>query len=703
MFFKILKFALAVVLCNGIILAQELLPVKITADTQYEKEKDVFVFEGYVILEYKDLVLQSDKAIYNRKTNELTALGDVTIHQQNQSISAEKLLLNLKTEKGTLYNVFAYEDPDLTLTSVQLDKIDKDLYKGKRVDANECKQRIPHWSVSAGKAKMKVDKWLRMNNFVFKIKNVPILYLPFMQFPLKKERSTGFLFPKFGPNSLKGFYVGNAFFWAINRSNDLTFYLDRWWDRGCGEGAEYNYAMTEGIGYAKGFYIRDPLIGQQWSFNGKMNQILFNQFQLSSQVDWFSSLDYIRDYENSFSRLSRRYKLFRAYLTRNWSYYAFNAIFENQETLFSSSSSITTKKFPEIEFQKYNQQIGKTPLYFTFTSNYGYFGKKTFNSEINYNRLDFYPQLSLPLSGLQWLTFTPTFSFRTTYYSNSLDAQNRPVNKSLFRKFMSLSLDLRGPNFSRIYDTPHLSFTPKIKHAIEPRISYVFISSFTSDTRIISIDEIDTVYSTNMITYGIANRIFIKKKISGVETPWELLSWDVSQNYLIENNVGNINIPQFRPYKFSPISSLLRFNPSYNFSVDFRLEYNLQEKSLSNISLSNSFNSQNFSLNLSWNYYNYFLSAQNKTSNNQLRANSSVKILNNRFNISTGLDYNISQRNLLSVLFGLIYNDDCFSVGVEYRRFNILMREESQWYFSLSFPRIGRVLDYHTGFFNEIY
>lgn len=681
---------------------EELLPVKITAEKQYEREKDIYVFEGYVIVEYKDLTLQADEAVYNRRTNELTATGDVTIHQQNQSISAEKLIINLKTEKGILYNVFAYEDPDLTLIGNQMDKIDKDIYEGKKIEANECKQRIPHWSVSASKAKMKIDEWLRMNNFVFKVKNVPILYFPFMQFPLKKERSTGFLFPKFGPNSLKGFYIGNAFFWVINRSNDLTFYLDRWWNRGWGEGLEYNYALLNGNGQAKGFFVKDSLIGKQWSFNGRMNQILFHQFQLSSQIDWFSSLDYIRDYENSFSRLSRRYKLFRAYLTRNWSSYSFNAILENQETLFSTTSSIITQKFPEIEFQKFNQQIGKTPLFFTFTSNYGYFGKKTLTEVINYNRLDFYPQLSLPLSGLQWLTFTPTISFRTTYYSNSLDSQNKLLDEGIFRKFLSLSLDLRGPNFSRIYDTPKLSFTPKIKHTIEPRISYLFVSSFTADTKIISIDEIDTVYSTNMISYGIANRIFIKKKISGIDTPWELLSWDISQNYFIENNTRT-NVGQFTAYKFSPISSLVRLNPSYNFSIDFRMEYDVNKKNLSNISLSNALNLQNFTLNLSWNYYNYSISGLTQNSNNQLRANSTFKILNNRFNVSTGLDYNISQNKLLSVLFGLIYNDDCFSVGVEYRRFNVLMREESQWYFSLSFPRIGRVLDYHTGFFSEIY
>ncbi len=58
----------------------------------------------------------------------------------------------------------------------------------------------------------------------FYLRNVPLMYVPWFRKSLKKSpRSTGFLWPSIGNNSLKGLMVGLGFYWAINRSYDLTY------------------------------------------------------------------------------------------------------------------------------------------------------------------------------------------------------------------------------------------------------------------------------------------------------------------------------------------------------------------------------------------------------------------------------------------------------------------------------------------------
>lgn len=673
-------------------------PIKITAIKQYESENNKIIFEGYVILEYKDIHLQADIIIFDRNNDKLFAEGNVLLVFENQHTSAEKMVLNLKTGEATLTNILAYEDPSLTLIGSELSKISETDYKGKEITVHECKQRIPHWSATAKKAHLKFNSWVRMTNFTFKIKNIPVFYLPFFHFPLDRERSTGFLFPRIGPNDRKGFYIGNAFFWAINRSNDITFYLDRWWDRGWGEGAEYRYAIENGSGRFTGFFINDSLLGNQWSLNGNINQNFPKGFQFAGQWDWFSSLEYIQDYENSFSKIARRYKLLRAFLTKNWSYYSFNAIIENQDTLFLSKNSILTRKMPKISFQRYSQKIFNTPLFLSLNSSFAHLGKTILNETIYYERADFYPEFSLPLTGLQWLTFTPSIGIRTTYYSKTLNQQNKITNEDLLRNYIDLSLDLRGPNLSRIYELSESSFTPKIKHTIEPRITYQYIASSSSDNKIINMDEVDYTSEINLLSFAIVNRIFIKKKVGSTETPWELLSWDISQSYYLDTNSTQSFINE---NKFGPISSSVRFNPSNNFTTDFRLQYDINLKRISVMNLSNSMRYSNITFNLAWNYYKY--GTAKSSANNQLRTNLQFSILSNKFNISNGIDFNISTKDLMSFSLGLIFNDDCYSIGMEYKRFNIQIREESQINFFLSFPRIGKVLDYHAGIFNEMY
>ena len=67
------------------------------------------------------------------------------------------------------------------------------------------------------------------------MKDVPVFYLPAFYYPINKEdRATGFLMPIYGASTIRGQSLSNAFFWAINRSQDATFYHD--WFSKTGQG-----------------------------------------------------------------------------------------------------------------------------------------------------------------------------------------------------------------------------------------------------------------------------------------------------------------------------------------------------------------------------------------------------------------------------------------------------------------------------------
>ena len=68
------------------------------------------------------------------------------------------------------------------------------------------------------------------------------MYLPVIYYPIQDdERATGFLLPTYGTSTLRGQALSNAFFWAIDRSQDATFFHDWFTRTGQGAGAEYRY------------------------------------------------------------------------------------------------------------------------------------------------------------------------------------------------------------------------------------------------------------------------------------------------------------------------------------------------------------------------------------------------------------------------------------------------------------------------------
>ncbi len=62
--------------------------------------------------------------------------------------------------------------------------------------------------------------------------------------------------------------------------------------------------------------------------------------------------------------------------------------------------------------------------------------------------------LRIPLSRLTYLSANATASYRTTYYSRSLDEDGDLTDAALTRQFMSLRSEFIGPVLTKIWDTP---------------------------------------------------------------------------------------------------------------------------------------------------------------------------------------------------------------------------------------------------------
>ena len=93
-------------------------------------------------------------------------------------------------------------------------------------------QANPRWEMTSGSLRLRVDHYALLRNMMLKVKGVPAVYLPMMYYPLSKDnRSTGFPDAELRQSSTyKGHTVSNAFFWAINRSQDATILHD-WYSK----------------------------------------------------------------------------------------------------------------------------------------------------------------------------------------------------------------------------------------------------------------------------------------------------------------------------------------------------------------------------------------------------------------------------------------------------------------------------------------
>ena len=77
------------------------------------------------------------------------------------------------------------------------------------------------------------------------------------------------------------------------------------------------------------------------------------------------------------------------------------------------------------------------------------------------------------------------------------------------RQALQFGLELRPPSVGRIYEKQ--IFGRKLKHTIEPRVVYRFVSGIANFRNVIRFDARDLFSNTNEVEYGFTNRIFARR------------------------------------------------------------------------------------------------------------------------------------------------------------------------------------------------
>ncbi len=186
---------------------------------------------------------------------------------------------------------------------------------------------------------------------------------------------------------------------------------------------------------------------------------------------------------------------------------------------------------PELELRGRSQRLGKLPLFLSFESSIAGFRKQILGPpedqfavasdeelettvDNSWMRLDFAPRLRLPLLKTTWGDAQITAGWRGTWYSHRVDTTaddtNAVISDGLGRSLWSAGLSFDGPRFQRVFKTPKWSYSPKLKHVIEPFVSYQWRPEASIDAaEVIRIDEIDTVPGElSDLRFGIRQRFF---------------------------------------------------------------------------------------------------------------------------------------------------------------------------------------------------
>jgi LPS-assembly protein len=672
------------------------------ADLEYKRDTYA-VLSGDVKIKYQDVDLQADEAEIDLLTKIVTATGNVIVDQGPRRMAGDTLEFDLDTKTGTLTNATAHVAPDYYFKGTELAKIGENTYTVKDGTFTSCSQETPDWSFRLSEARVEVDGYAHVRNASMRAKQIPIFYTPYILWPVKSERSSGFLIPNVGYSDRRGASVGLAYYQTLGRSYDTTFHLDLYTEQFLGIGNELRYRPTEGTrGDVIGYVVRDPeeLAEEEWrwkvEWNHETTDLPWGMRGVVQFLD-FSDFNFFRDFERDFDRNTLRFIDSRAFVSGNWGTHSLNLLVNSRETFVGAGLAdvrVEQRKLPELEYRLRPTQLGRLPLYAQFLGSASYLDLARPDSYAGkYGRLDAFPQLTIPIRSVPWLSLSLTGGERVTWYGDSLDATGQAFDGETFtRTFPVASSEIVGPSFSRIFNGG-FGFD-KLKHVVEPRWTYTYLGDIDDRQEIPLFDEVDNLRSTNQGRIALVNRILAKPKGQGAAARevflFELarrISFDDTQPLQTAQN-GAVQSTE------GPIEALVRLNPTDTTSVKFEADYDTLSSGLASTELSVELGlGKGSSVGLTW--FSRFQPETNETLSNQLRVGGSLGLLKN-VRVEGQVNYDVELRLLQQQRWVVNFTQQCYGVRLEWRDFRAGIgprTRDKDFRFSLSLKNVGTFLD----------
>lgn len=198
-------------------------PVHVTADRlEYEVERDLFVAEGHVRIVRGDRSIEADWVVVSRENQRGIASGHVIYRDGVEELRSELLQFDVETLEGLVYQAHLDTgDGGYLVEAERLVRTGDKTYTVRSGNFTTCRceegERDP-WAIQAGRARVKIGGYAVAQNTTVDILGVPIVWLPWLVFPVKTERESGVLFPTLGFRGQAGFEVGLPLFWALREN-----------------------------------------------------------------------------------------------------------------------------------------------------------------------------------------------------------------------------------------------------------------------------------------------------------------------------------------------------------------------------------------------------------------------------------------------------------------------------------------------------
>lgn len=371
----------------------------VTSDSlERDLESEQIALIGHVKVIYLNQYIEAEQIDIDLKKKQAHLKGKANIQTPTYQIGGQEIKYDYESGQALIYYGFVQSN-NIRFQGSLIEKInDKEFYVTD-AEYTTCSNCPATWSFDGSQIKAELGGYAYIKSSFLNVAGAPIFWLPYLVVPLKSERQSGLLTPEIGYIRNRRLVISENFFWAISRSQDMTFTFKNYELGGFKPLVEYRYVWSENS-YGESHFstIRDTVFSsdtrlnnyrqpsekdslyRRWAFRTYNQYELDSQNKIQLQSSLVSDLQYPKDFHEEFrnysdpnleNRLTFSHFMDHSLISLDSSYYR-NLLEANP----LSTNDTSVHRLPEIHFETTYKQLDQLPIYYKFEGTYTRFDRQ---------------------------------------------------------------------------------------------------------------------------------------------------------------------------------------------------------------------------------------------------------------------------------------------------------------------------------------
>nr|WP_315494464.1 LPS-assembly protein LptD [uncultured Rhodoferax sp.] len=237
------------------------------------------VVEGQAELRKPGTVIKADRLEYNAATDRAKASGNVRINRGGNVFEGPLLELQVETFEGFFVEPrYQFLQGDAHGEASRADFVDANTTVVHNATYTTCRRKpgpgwMPDWVLKAANIEFDSGEDVGIaHGGYLSFKDVPILPVPAISFPLSDKRKSGVLPPTIGADSVNGTQLSVPYYWNIAPNRDATITPTLMTARGVDLGGEFRYLEPTYAGVLRANYMPSDKLRNADRWGASVNQ-----------------------------------------------------------------------------------------------------------------------------------------------------------------------------------------------------------------------------------------------------------------------------------------------------------------------------------------------------------------------------------------------------------------------------------------------